>query len=102
MGRLSFYITAAKRQEFYLIGVDRNTPLRYSRYKPPTPTMVQDFFRREAFLTGSGQLNFESCCPALMKVYTFGPTFPGGGGRRCRQVSAVRQSGGISRQEVVA
>jgi aspartyl/asparaginyl-tRNA synthetase len=38
--------------------------------------MVQDFFRREAFLTGSGQLNFESCCPALMKVYTFGPTFP--------------------------
>ena len=50
--------------------------------------MVQDFFRREAFLTGSGQLNFESCCPALMKVYTFGPTFPGGaveGVGRCRR-----------------
>ncbi|HUW37889.1 MAG TPA: asparagine--tRNA ligase [Rhodocyclaceae bacterium] len=36
---------------------------------------VQDFFGREAFLTVSGQLNVESYCLALSKVYTFGPTF---------------------------
>jgi asparaginyl-tRNA synthetase len=34
-----------------------------------------DFFGREAFLTVSGQLNVESYCLALSKVYTFGPTF---------------------------
>src|SRR5512134_1579057 len=36
---------------------------------------AQDFFGREAFLTVSGQLNVESYCLALSKVYTFGPTF---------------------------
>jgi asparaginyl-tRNA synthetase len=35
----------------------------------------QDFFGREAFLTVSGQLNVETYCLALSKVYTFGPTF---------------------------
>ncbi|MCE2706162.1 MAG: asparagine--tRNA ligase [Proteobacteria bacterium] len=35
----------------------------------------QDFFARETFLTVSGQLNVESYCMALSKVYTFGPTF---------------------------
>ncbi|MEE4361435.1 MAG: asparagine--tRNA ligase [Pseudomonadales bacterium] len=35
----------------------------------------QDFFGREAFLTVSGQLQVESYCLALSKVYTFGPTF---------------------------
>jgi asparaginyl-tRNA synthetase len=35
----------------------------------------QDFFGREAFLTVSGQLNVESYCCALSRVYTFGPTF---------------------------
>jgi asparaginyl-tRNA synthetase len=35
----------------------------------------QDFFGREAHLTVSGQLNVESYCLALSKVYTFGPTF---------------------------
>ncbi len=35
----------------------------------------QDFFGKEAFLTVSGQLNVESFCLALSKVYTFGPTF---------------------------
>lgn len=34
-----------------------------------------DFFGRETFLTVSGQLNVESYCLALSKVYTFGPTF---------------------------
>jgi asparaginyl-tRNA synthetase len=46
---------------------------------PRTPQgkvdFTQDFFGREAFLTVSGQLNVESYCLALSKVYTFGPTF---------------------------
>ena len=35
----------------------------------------EDFFGEETFLTVSGQLNVESYCLALSKVYTFGPTF---------------------------
>jgi asparaginyl-tRNA synthetase len=35
----------------------------------------QDFFGKESFLTVSGQLNVESYCQALSRVYTFGPTF---------------------------
>jgi asparaginyl-tRNA synthetase len=35
----------------------------------------QDFFGKQAFLTVSGQLNIETYCCALSKVYTFGPTF---------------------------
>src|SRR5512147_122163 len=46
---------------------------------PRTPQgrvdFAQDFFGRETFLTVSGQLNVESYCLALSKVYTFGPTF---------------------------
>ena len=36
---------------------------------------TQDFFGKEARLTVSGQLNVETYCLALSKVYTFGPTF---------------------------
>ena len=36
---------------------------------------TQDFFGKEAVLTVSGQLNVETYCCALSKVYTFGPTF---------------------------
>ncbi len=35
----------------------------------------QDFFGKECFLTVSGQLNVESYCEALGRVYTFGPAF---------------------------
>jgi asparaginyl-tRNA synthetase len=46
---------------------------------PRTPQgkvdFAQDFFGREAFLTVSGQLNVETYCLALSRVYTFGPTF---------------------------
>jgi asparaginyl-tRNA synthetase len=46
---------------------------------PKTPDgridFAQDFFGRETHLTVSGQLNVESWCMALSKVYTFGPTF---------------------------
>jgi asparaginyl-tRNA synthetase len=39
------------------------------------PDFSQDFFGREAHLTVSGQLNVESYCLAMSRVYTFGPTF---------------------------
>ncbi len=46
---------------------------------PRTPEgrvdFTQDFFGREARLTVSGQLNVETYCCALTRVYTFGPTF---------------------------
>ncbi len=35
----------------------------------------QDFFGKQAHLTVSGQLNVETYCLAMSKVYTFGPTF---------------------------
>ncbi len=35
----------------------------------------QDFFGKQAALTVSGQLNVETYCMALSRVYTFGPTF---------------------------
>lgn len=35
----------------------------------------QDFFGRESYLTVSGQLNVETYCMGLSKVYTFGPAF---------------------------
>jgi asparaginyl-tRNA synthetase len=35
----------------------------------------EDFFGKETFLTVSGQLNVETYCTAMSKVYTFGPTF---------------------------
>ncbi len=34
-----------------------------------------DFFGKETFLSVSGQLNVETFCMGLSKVYTFGPTF---------------------------
>src|SRR5689334_5586195 len=46
---------------------------------PRTPEgradFAQDFFGTQTFLTVSGQLNVETYCCALSKVYTFGPTF---------------------------
>jgi asparaginyl-tRNA synthetase len=35
----------------------------------------QDFFGKETYLTVSGQLEVETHCCALSRVYTFGPTF---------------------------
>jgi len=35
----------------------------------------EDFFGKETYLTVSGQLNAETYCTAMSKVYTFGPTF---------------------------
>ncbi|MFN8778512.1 MAG: asparagine--tRNA ligase [bacterium] len=36
---------------------------------------AHDFFGKESHLTVSGQLNVETYCMALSRVYTFGPTF---------------------------
>jgi asparaginyl-tRNA synthetase len=36
---------------------------------------AKDFFGKPAYLTVSGQLNVETYCEALSRVYTFGPTF---------------------------
>ena len=36
---------------------------------------AEDFFGKETNLTVSGQLNVETYCQALSRVYTFGPTF---------------------------
>jgi len=36
---------------------------------------TKDFFGKQAFLTVSGQLEVETYCCAMSKVYTFGPTF---------------------------
>ena len=35
----------------------------------------EDFFGKETYLTVCGQLNVETYCAAMSKVYTFGPTF---------------------------
>src|SRR6187455_3434385 len=58
---------------------------------PRTPQgridFAQDFFGREAFLTVSGQLNVETYCLALAKVYTFGPTFRAENSNTSRQLA---------------
>jgi asparaginyl-tRNA synthetase len=36
---------------------------------------TKDFFKKQAYLTVSGQLAVENYCCSLSKVYTFGPTF---------------------------
>jgi asparaginyl-tRNA synthetase len=48
-------------------------PLRHSATSPID--FSRDFFGKEAHLTVSGQLNVETYCQALSRVYTFGPTF---------------------------
>ncbi|MEM7097253.1 MAG: asparagine--tRNA ligase [Pseudomonadota bacterium] len=41
----------------------------------PDSDWNEDFFGQQTYLTVSGQLNVESFCCAMSKVYTFGPTF---------------------------
>ncbi len=45
-------------------------------HDPSSPDpFAKDFFGKQAHLTVSGQLNVETYCMALSRVYTFGPTF---------------------------
>jgi asparaginyl-tRNA synthetase len=46
-----------------------------SAQSPGPSPFAADFFGKEAHLTVSGQLNVETYCMALSRVYTFGPTF---------------------------
>ena len=46
----------------------KNAKLEGRQYK-------QDFFKKPAFMTVSGQLNVETYACSLCDVYTFGPTF---------------------------
>ncbi|MBX3390753.1 MAG: asparagine--tRNA ligase [Phycisphaeraceae bacterium] len=51
------------------------TPSAPGHLDTSAPDFSQDFFGKETHLTVSGQLNVETYCCALSKVYTFGPTF---------------------------
>lgn len=59
-------------EQFHVTTLDVNRP-------PRTPEgavdHAQDFFGKPTHLTVSGQLEVETFCCALSKVYTFGPTF---------------------------
>ena len=50
----------------------------------------KDFFGNPAFLTVSGQLNVETHCLALKKVYTFGPTFRAENSNTTRHLAELR------------
>jgi asparaginyl-tRNA synthetase len=60
---------------FRVSTLDLANPTSVPRTPDGRTDFSQDFFGKEAFLTVSGQLNVESYCLALSKVYTFGPTF---------------------------
>jgi asparaginyl-tRNA synthetase len=60
---------------FRVSTLDLANPGAVPRTREGRADFTQDFFGREAFLTVSGQLNVETYCCALSKVYTFGPTF---------------------------
>ena len=60
---------------FRVSTLDLANPAAIARTPDGRVDFSQDFFGKEAFLTVSGQLNVESYCLALSKVYTFGPTF---------------------------
>jgi asparaginyl-tRNA synthetase len=62
--------TQARRHEGTTPAAPAPSSLRAS-----VPDFSQDFFGKEAHLTVSGQLNVETYCTALSRVYTFGPTF---------------------------
>src|SRR6202142_1227139 len=62
--------------------------LRLPRTPDGKVDFAQDFFGREAFLTVSGQLNVETYCLALSKVYTFGPTFRAENSNTSRHLAA--------------
>jgi len=67
-------------QMFRVSTLDALNPPRVTDHgQPPAPgapvDFHQDFFGKESHLTVSGQLNVETYCMALSRVYTFGPTF---------------------------
>ncbi|MDR2641172.1 MAG: asparagine--tRNA ligase [Planctomycetaceae bacterium] len=59
-------------QMFRVTVIDADNPPRNNSGKVD---YSQDFFGKSSYLTVSGQLNVETYCAGLSKVYTFGPTF---------------------------
>ena len=57
---------------FRVSTLDPNNPPKDSK---GSVDYSRDFFGKAAYLTVSGQLNVETYCAGLSKVYTFGPTF---------------------------
>ena len=51
------------------------SPTAHSPLTTPSIDYSKDFFGKQSHLTVSGQLNVETYCMALSRVYTFGPTF---------------------------
>ncbi|MEK6700909.1 MAG: asparagine--tRNA ligase [Planctomycetota bacterium] len=68
-------------QMFRVSTLDMMNPPRVTPEGAKAPTeggpidYTNDFFGKESHLTVSGQLNVETYCCALSRVYTFGPTF---------------------------
>jgi asparaginyl-tRNA synthetase len=72
--RQSDEVTKGRSNEVKTEGASTSS-LRHS-VTPSLPIdYTKDFFAKEAHLTVSGQLNVETYCTALSRVYTFGPTF---------------------------
>ncbi|MDR1924558.1 MAG: asparagine--tRNA ligase [Planctomycetaceae bacterium] len=59
-------------QMFRVTVIDADNPPRDNDGKVD---YTKDFFGKSSYLTVSGQLNVETYCAGLGKVYTFGPTF---------------------------
>ncbi|MDR1483665.1 MAG: asparagine--tRNA ligase [Planctomycetaceae bacterium] len=59
-------------QMFRVTVIDADNPPRNDTGKVD---YSKDFFGKSSYLTVSGQLNVETYCAGLGKVYTFGPTF---------------------------
>ncbi|MDR3233546.1 MAG: asparagine--tRNA ligase [Planctomycetaceae bacterium] len=59
-------------QMFRVSTLDPNDPPKDSEGKID---FSKDFFAKASYLTVSGQLNVETYCAGLSRVYTFGPTF---------------------------
>ena len=66
---------AAKRQSDEVAGGDTGRQPSVAPSLRRSVAWDQDFFGKESNLTVSGQLNVETYCCALSRVYTFGPTF---------------------------
>ena len=56
--------------------------------------MANDFFKRKAGLTVSGQLEGEVAAMAMGKIYTFGPTFRAENSNTPRHAAVTQQNSG--------
>ena len=59
----------------HMFRVSTLDPNRLPKDNKKNVDYAQDFFGKASYLTVSGQLNVETYCAGMSKVYTFGPTF---------------------------